>query len=72
MDKQETPCLSEEASILTDLKVMYTSEDNLLDLKLELKNNLTSSAHKFIMCARSDVLKDLILTDTSKDLKGPS
>lgn len=45
----------QEFSVVTDLKAMYASEDNLSDLKLEMKDSITLSAHKFILCARSEV-----------------
>ncbi len=50
-----------QLTLLSELKTMCTAvDDNYPDLKLETKDNSTLSAHKFIVAARSVVLRKLI------------
>lgn len=53
-------------SLTQNLGVMFNSEENMADLTLEMKDGLLLSAHKFILCARSPVLKILILQEMKK------
>lgn len=46
---------------------MYACKNNLPYLKLEMKGHMTLSAHKFILCAWSQVSKELIMTEMEKD-----
>ncbi|ODM87363.1 Rabankyrin-5 [Orchesella cincta] len=59
--------ISSPLSLAENLKKMYVDQDNFSDLKLETKDGMVTSAHKFILAARSPVLKALILEETSKD-----
>lgn len=45
---------------------MYGAEENFSDLKLETKDNMTLSAHRFILAARSPVFRKMIEKEQTK------
>lgn len=50
-----------------DFKKMYINDDNLADLKLETKDGMLLSAHKFVLAARSPVLRAMIMEEVKKE-----
>jgi len=58
---------SPEVILAQDLKCMFECQDNFSDLKLETKDGVETNTHKFIVAARSPVLKKIIETECAKE-----